>query len=577
MSETPVLKRVTQSPNEAGPVGLDDRPRPASARARIVKGLKQSAPFSSLQRRIIFFNLVGLAMLVAGMTYLSNEKRNLIDVYIEALRKQGEIVAIGIAETAAVDSAGRPSFDPAKSATVLARLSEPTGVRMRLYDNGQRLTADTYSLSESGAPIEVFQLGPPATHPDSGLMERFEGLYERLNSYFGSEETDTYYEVSKPGVSSDSEVMLAAQGQIANSVRVNSQGEVVVSVAIPVTQLKVILGVLQLSTVGGDIERFVSEEKKAVLEIFFLAAIVSVLLSILLANMIASPIRDLAKAAHSEGANAARPISPEKPEIPDLTHRTDEIGELSGALIRMTGALYARIGAIESFASDVAHEIKNPLTSLRSAVETMHYAKTPEQRQRLLDVIQNDVKRMDRLVTDISNASRLDAELVRERMEPFNLGDLIQMLCGVTEAQGSDLNVTVDLDLPDGGLVAHGLEGRIAQVVTNLLGNALSFSPQDGTIRVVGRKQRNGAVTVTVEDDGPGIPPDNLSSIFERFYSERPDSEAFGNHSGLGLSISRQIIQAHDGKIWAENIQDPDHPDDVDKRLGARFTFTLPK
>jgi two-component system sensor histidine kinase ChvG len=282
----------------------------------------------------------------------------------------------------------------------------------------------------------------------------------------------------------------------------------------------------------------------------------------------------LAKAAQSEGANAARPVNPDKPDIPDLTHRTDEIGELSDALIRMTSALYTRIGAIESFAADVAHEIKNPLTSLRSAVETMHYAKTPEQRQKLLDVIQNDVKRMDRLVTDISNASRLDAELVRERMEELNLGELIEMLAGVTEAQGAENNVSVVTNLPQGSFTAHGLEGRLAQVVTNLLGNALSFAPKGSTITVTGEKLKGGRIRVTVEDQGPGIPPDNLQSIFERFYSVRPDTEDFGNHSGLGLSISRQIIEAHGGQIWAENIIDPTNPEFP---KGARFRFELPE
>lgn len=568
-----MLDRVRNQSADYGPIGLDDRPRPASSRARIIKGLKQSAPFSSLQRRIIFFNLIGLALLVAGMTYLSNDKRNLIDVYVESLRKQGEIISIAIAETAALDAEGRPAYEPARAATVLTRLAQPTGVRIRLYDNGQRLTADTYDLSPAGPPIETLPLGKPKARPGPTFAEQFRDFYHSIRPR-NPEEEELYYEVPMPGISKDEEVLRAAQGQISHKVRTNSQGEVIVSVAMPVTQLKAIMGVLQLSTVGGDIERFLQEERKAVLEVFFLAAIVSVLLSILLANMIASPIRMLAKAAHTEGVSAARPLSPDKPEIPDMTNRTDEIGELSGALIRMTGALYARIGAIESFAADVAHEIKNPLTSLRSAVETMQYARTDEQRQKLLDVIQNDVTRMDRLVTDISNASRLDAELVRERMEPFDLGEVIRMLAEVTESQGSAQNVTVETNLPKGRFMARGLESRLAQVITNLLGNALSFSPENGKIKVYGKILKSGETCVVVEDEGPGIPPENLASIFERFYSERPETEAFGGHSGLGLSISRQIVEAHGGRIWAENIADPDDPDGRSK--GARFTLELP-
>lgn len=566
-----MLIRASDTPHQAGPIGLDERPRPASSRARIIKGLKQSAPFSSLQRRIIFFNLIGLALLVAGMTYLSNDKSNLIDVYVDALRKQGEIIAVAVAETAGQPDDVRPTYDAARAEQVLARLARPTGVRVRLYDLERRLTADTYSPDMIGVPMEIRKLPPPAEGGATQLSAAIERLVARAEA-LAAPALPLHIEVPVDGVSPDEEVHRAARGQIAHSVRVNSQGEMIVSVAMPIREVHAIMGVLHLSTAGGNIERFVREERKAVLEVFFLAAIVSVLLSILLANMIASPIRQLAKAAQSEGASAARPLSPDKPEIPDLTYRTDEIGELSGSLIRMTSALYHRIGAIESFAADVAHEIKNPLTSLRSAVETMQYAKTPEQQKKLLDVIQSDVQRMDRLVTDISNASRLDAELVRERLAPLDLGRLIEMLAEVTEQQGAGLGVRVVTDLPDRPLMTQGLEGRLAQVITNLLGNALSFSPEGGTIRVTGQELGH-AVRVTVEDDGPGIPPENLGSIFERFYSERPESEAFGGHSGLGLSISRQIIEAHGGAIWAENRA----VDGDDGPPGARFVFELPK
>jgi two-component system sensor histidine kinase ChvG len=342
----------------------------------------------------------------------------------------------------------------------------------------------------------------------------------------------------------------------------------------PVQRLKGIIGVLQLSTIGGEIERFVREERKTLLELFLVAAIVSVLLSIVLANMIANPIRSLARAAYSGGAGAARPLGPDRPEIPDLTHRTDEIGELSGALIGMTDALYARIGAIESFAADVAHEIKNPLSSLRSAVESMDYARSEEQRQRLFDIIESDVRRMDRLVTDISNASRLDAELVRERMQPFDIGAVIAVLAGVTASEGAERGVRLVTRLPDGDFAAMGIEGRIAQVVSNLLGNALSFSPDGATITVTGEARPEGGVRVAVEDQGRGIPPESLHAIFERFYSQRPESEAFGKHSGLGLSISRQIVEAHGGHIWAENVTDAQ---DQTVQRGARFVFELPR
>ncbi len=555
-------------------IGLDDRPRPSSARRRLIEGLKRSAPFSSLQRRIIFFNLIGLAFLVVGMTYLSNNKRNLTDVYVDALRKQGEIIAVAVAETAAIDDGGSLSFDPERAAAALAGVARPTGLRIRLYDINRQLTADTFRLPPAGGPIEVQRLDPPNEGVIPRLVQAIEGVLGRLGTTAAVENPELQVEVPVQGVTKDEEVRLALMGRIAHTVRVNSQDELVVSVAMPIRLLRGIIGVLQLSTVGGDIERFVREERKSVLEIFILAAIVSILLSIVLANMIAAPIRMLAQAAaRSEGANAARPVNPDKPEIPDMTHRTDEIGELSGALIRMTGALYARIDAIESFAADVSHEIKNPLTSLRSAVETMQYAKTPQQTQRLIDVIRNDVARMDRLLTDISNASRLDAELVREHMEPFDLGQLLTMLGAITEAEGERRHVRVVTRVPDGAFIARGLEGPVAQIITNLLNNALSFSPTGSTIRASGSYTDDGGVRISVEDEGPGIPPENLGSIFKRFYSERPHSEAFGHHSGLGLSISKQIIDAHGGRIWAENITDPRDPE---VRRGARFVFELP-
>jgi two-component system sensor histidine kinase ChvG len=261
--------------------------------------------------------------------------------------------------------------------------------------------------------------------------------------------------------------------------------------------------------------------------------------------------------------------------MPDMTNRTDEIGDLSAALIRMTHALYGRIEAIEAFAADVAHEIKNPLTSLRSAVETMDFARTPEQKQKLMDVIQKDVQRLDRLVTDISNASRLDAELVRERMLAFDLGSLITALADMIRGQGEDRNVKVATNLPKGALIARGLEVRIAQVVTNLLENALSFAPDGSTITVSGKRLTRGMIRLTIEDQGPGIPDDNLGSIFERFYSERPQAEVFGNHSGLGLSISKQIVEAHGGRIWAENIRPVGARSDTPAE-GARFVLELP-
>jgi two-component system sensor histidine kinase ChvG len=542
-------------------------------RARILRGLKQSAPFSSLQRRIIFFNLIGLAVLVVGVMYLNQFRSGLIELRVQALRTQGEIIAITIAESSAIGP-GRPNYDPVRANVVLNRLAQPTGVRARLYDRQLRLTGDTRNLAPSGAPIEVLPLAPPGEATNNALLRKLESGYQYLVEML-RDVPPLYTEVPTAGISRDREVREAARGKISHAVRVNSQGELIVSVAMPVRRFKAVLGVLVLSTQGEDINAIVQNERIVILQVFIIATLVSVALSIVLANTIARPIRSLAEAADPDGTSGARPLNPERIEIPDMTNRSDEIGDLSAALARMTHALYGRIEAIEAFAADVAHEIKNPLTSLRSAVETMEFARTPEQKQKLLDVIQKDVQRMDRLVTDISNASRLDAELVRERMLAFDLGTLITTLAGMVQGQGQERGVKVVTKLPDGELITRGLEGRIAQVVTNLLENALSFSPDGSSISIAATQQPSGKVQITVEDQGPGIPEESVETIFERFYSERPSTEAFGNHSGLGLSISKQIVEAHGGKIWAENIRPADAGRDSPPE-GARFVLELP-
>jgi two-component system sensor histidine kinase ChvG len=542
-------------------------------RARIIRGLKQSAPFSSLQRRIIFFNLIGLAILVIGVMYLNQFRSGLIELRVQALRTQGEIIAITIAESSAIGP-GRPDYDPVRANVVLNRLAQPTGVRARLYDRRLRLTGDTRNLAPSGAPIEVMALLPPGEETGNSLLKQLESAYEDFVELF-RDQPPLYTEVPTAGISRDREVREAARGKISHAVRINSQGELIVSVAMPVRRFKAVLGVLVLSTQGEDINAIVQNERIVILQVFIIATLVSVALSVLLANTIANPIRKLAEAADPEGTSGARPLNPDRIEMPDLTNRTDEIGDLSAALIRMTHALYRRIEAIEAFAADVAHEIKNPLTSLRSAVETMDFARTPEQMKKLMDVIQKDVQRLDRLVTDISNASRLDAELVRERMLAFDLGALVTALADMIRSQGEDREIEVVAKLPTGTLIARGLEVRIAQVITNLLDNALSFAPDGSTITITGTRLPRGMIRITIEDQGPGIPDDSLNSIFERFYSERPSAEGFGNHSGLGLSISKQIVEAHDGHIWAENIRPRDARSDTPAE-GARFVLELP-
>jgi two-component system sensor histidine kinase ChvG len=355
--------------------------------------------------------------------------------------------------------------------------------------------------------------------------------------------------------------------------RVNDRGELIVSVAVPIQRYRAVLGTLMLSTQGGDIDAIVRAERLAIVQVFLVALGVAILLSVLLAGTIAEPVRRLA-----ESAEIVRRGKTRRAQIPDFTDRRDEIGELSGALRDMMNALYSRIDAIESFAADVAHELKNPLTSLRSAIETFAVAKDENAKARLMAIVQDDVKRIDRLISDISNASRLDAELSREETEDVNVATLLETVCDIFTETGVAGAARVELSVEPGvpgrpGMVVKGFDMRLGQVVRNLIDNALSFSPADGVVHVSARRVP-GKIVITVEDEGPGIPPDNLERIFDRFHTDRPDS--FGEHSGLGLAISKQIVEAHHGTIRAENRVEEDEETGETHVLGARFIVELP-
>ena len=367
------------------------------------------------------------------------------------------------------------------------------------------------------------------------------------------------------------EVANALKGFKSSMVRINDRAEVIVSVAVPVQRFRAVRGSLMLSTQGADIDNMVGAERLAIFKLFLIAAGVMVLLSFLLAGTIAGPVRRLA-----ESAQMVRRRIRTRVEIPDLSHRRDEIGHLSGSLRDMTDALYTRIEAIERFAADVAHELKNPLTSLRSAVETLPLAKSEESRNRLLEVIKHDVRRLDRLISDISDASRLDAEMQRQEAQPVDMAKLLTTVIGVAnERQNDAVRVSLSFEGRPGSFLVMGHDSRLGQVVDNLVDNARSFSPPGGEVRVICRRVRN-EIEIVVEDDGPGIPPEAMERIFDRFYTHRPDQD-FGQNSGLGLSISKQIVDAHDGRIWAENRKsaslNPSEPANV---VGARFTVRLP-
>ena len=577
----------------------DDTARPARKRFDAIRRPLRSAwaffvaqGFSSLTRRIVFLNLAGLVALVIGVLYLSQFRAGLIDARVQSLLVQSEIIAGAIAASATVESdavtidperllelqAGQsygPSDDaqsgiefpinPERVAPVLRRLVSPTKTRARIYDRDGVLILDSRNLYGRGDVLR-FDLPPPDSE-QPGLMER---AFIAMRRWFGRGDLPLYKELGPENGKGYPEVEQALEGLHASMVRVNDRGEVIVSVAVPVQRFRAVRGALMLSTQGADIDDMVEAERLAIVKVFLVAAGVMVVLSMLLAGTIAGPVRRL-----PDGAERVRRRIRSRVEIPDFTRRRDEIGELSGALREMTNALYTRIEAIESFAADVAHELRNPLTSLRSAVETLPLAKSEQSRKRLLEVIEHDVKRLDRLISDISDASRLDAELQRQEAAPVDLVKLLEALVTAANEVRPD-NVSVTLTFEDNRSIfkVPGHDSRLGQVISNLLDNARSFSPAGGKVRVICRKLKD-EVEIVVDDDGPGIPPDALQKIFERFYTDRPN-QSFGQNSGLGLSISKQIVEAHGGRIWAENRTGVAAPGEAPRVLGARFIVRLP-
>jgi two-component system sensor histidine kinase ChvG len=536
--------------------------------------------FSALSRRIIAINMVGLVILVGGVLYLNQFRQGLIETRIQSLITQGQIIAAAIAQSPSVEREDTPIYDlgdlmrprtsgchgpssinPAPARAILQRLVVLTATRARLYDSRGCLVVDTRTLTSS--QVISYDLPPPGTRNRISIF--IARVYDWIVGLVPAVDMPIYRENQSAPGAAYKEVAIASTGTASSAVRVNEQGELIVSVALPVQPFRAVRGVLLLSTIGGDIDTIVRAERLAIVEVFLVALGVSVLLSFLLARTIAAPVRRLAQAAEQVRLGIATHIN-----LPEV-RREDEIGDLSEALQDMTSALYSRIDAIERFAADVAHEIKNPLTSLRSAVETLLWAKDSEARERLTAIIQDDIRRIDRLVTDISDASRLDAELAREETRPVDIAALLATLADISSQLRKDNAPRLELDLPADDkkkLLVNGFERRLGQVFRNILDNAFSFSGSSSTVRVMAYPYE-GRVRIVIEDEGPGIPEENLETIFERFYTQRPQ-EAFGKNSGLGLSISRQIVNAHNGRVWAENKY-------LDgKVIGARFTVDLP-
>jgi len=524
-------------------------------------------PISPLTRRILAVNVLALALLAGGFLYLGKYQASLVGQQIEALKTQGEVFAAALGEGAVLDSVDEGEILlPDLARQMMRRLVEPTRTRARLFDVKGEIVADSRVLRGPGDSVQVLELPAPKT---VGPVMRFA---DRVYDWIVEElPRRTRYPVYLESVSQRAddypEVMRALRGETASAIRSDpASAGLVLSAAIPVQRYKQVLGAVMLSTGSGEIEEEIRTVRLELLRIFSVALLVTVLLSFYLAGTIVRPIRRLAGAAERTRGRRARV------EIPDFTRRGDEIGDLSGSLREMTDALWHRMSAIESFAADVAHEIKNPLSSLRSAVETAVRIEDSAKQRRLMAIILDDVERLDRLITDISDASRLDAELGRLEVAPVDIAAMLEALANLHESTRTEGAPHLVLEVTNRGrpLIVPGIETRLSQVFGNLIANAVSFSPPLGEIRLTARHDGR-AVLVVIEDQGPGIPDEKLTAIFDRFYTERPRGEKFGTHSGLGLSISKQIVEAHRGMIWAENRKDASGAG-----TGARFCIRLP-
>jgi two-component system sensor histidine kinase ChvG len=540
---------------------------------RLLKKFFGQYRFNSITRRIIVINFFGVAILVFGIFYLNQYRFKFIETRVESLTTQAAIIATAISEMSrnTADQSSDSSqvagenkivigrglantdlnfrIDPEVISPMLKELVGPTKTRARVFDIEGTLISDSRQLYPRGPDAAG------ASTPDADT-DIFTDIWDYMRNASWARDLPIYRELGPDGKSYE-EVRVALTGSPAPLIRVTEDGETVISIAMPIQRDKTILGALMLTTQGSDIDDTILGERLQIIAVAGLVVLVTAILSWLLAGTIAGPMRRLAIAAERVRKNTKN-----REQIPDFSYRPDEIGYLSRALGDMTNALYSRIDAIESFAADVSHELKNPLTSLRNAANLLPAVKREEDKLKLIEIINHDVRRLDRLITDISDASRLDAELVRETARPVNLANLLFTLCGMMRdgpnASGVDLQLSIEgCSTPESfakttKYMVNGHDSRLGQVIVNLIENAKSFSPKGGKIFVAARRpRRTNEIEIVVEDEGPGIRPENLERIFERFYTDRPAS--FGQNSGLGLNITRQIIEAHGGRIWAEN------------------------
>lgn len=546
---------VSQEGRTSWLFGRSKDPEPAGLKRRLV---------SPLMMRIMAVNMIALVILVVGILFLGDYRLKLLEARGQELSVQATIIAGALGEAAG----GGPEstdIDLARARQIITRLVGPTEHRARLFvPDGRMLTDSRFLAGDKRVLEEALPMDSPGLEVMGDVREL---LYQALDMF--TQPLNVPDEVERLGLRATDldEVESALLGEPRVQIRRRADGLYVVNVAVPVQRFRRVLGALLLTSQTEDIEEIVRAEQLLTIQVFVAALAVTLLLSFFLGQTLVRPIRVLARAAERVRRGMGR-----EERLPELSHQRDEIGDLSRSLSEMTRALYNQIDAVERFAADVAHELKNPITSMHSALETLERTDKPEHRARLAEILREDVRRLERLVTDVSDASRLDAELTRAELEPLDLNALLETIIDGYRAVGLDRGLSISLSLGSHeGTAIEGIEGRLGQVWRNLIDNALSFSP-DGAIVGLMLSGDRQTVRLIVQDSGPGLPKGAESKIFKRFYSERPDHEAFGRHSGLGLSISRQIIEAHGGRLVASNRQDQSG-----KILGARFEVVLPR
>ena len=568
-------------PDSGGSVAA---PAPRMGEAGVVPARRPRAAWprwaSPLLRRILLVNALPLALLVAALLYLDQYQNGLLEAEVQALREQARIYAGALGESAVREqSPDNPVLQPDLARPLLRRLTEPTpNAQARLYAPDGQLIADSRVREGSGDAVVTEPLPPAAVR--SRALDTIGAVYDRLMSLLPRKAQGPFVEVSPNAAGIDWQPNVKEELRMTGSnsaremppyIRRTGDDRLLVTVAEPVLRNRSTVGIVLLTREAREVDDSLLTVRMSILGLFALALALTVALSWYLSLTIARPILRLAGAAHEMREGRGR--SGTVPAV--LLHRKDEVGQLAQALTESAVALWGRMDATERFAADVAHEIKNPLSSIRSAIETLRRIDNPEMmdksgQRRLLSIISEDVVRLDRLITDISDASRVDAELSRTKTEPVDVGSILATLAEIHDATRGEADPVVVLDVPGTPLLVQATEGHLVQVLRNLIGNARSFSPPHGRIWLQAR-QTGAIVEISVSDEGPGIPAAKLEHVFDRFYSERPAGEQFGQHSGLGLSISRQIVEALKGRIAAEN-----RVDEAGRTLGARFIVRLP-